>query len=649
MHDPKHFRLSTSASLLGLLLATACGAPSTPDSAPSTDEAPTAEIPSTQAPSPEAPSAEAPSEQAPTDDAPASEAPAWEGVGHSESSLAVSNCNLLPTAGTSASGDDGAGSVAANTQDDNLSTRWSALGKGVWLTLDLGGSQSLTGAALAWHQGNTRQNQFTLSTSEDGATFTQVYSGTSALTTEPRAYLFSSARKARYLRVTVHGNTVNDWGSITEARACSESAVTPPPPTSDSGPALPRQPYLQSVGTTSALVVFRTSASCTPLVRYGEGTQLSRTATATAAGWQHAVKLEGLSPGRTYGYVVEACGSVTGLRSFQSATGPDTPRVHFTAMGDFGTGGSLQTKVLAVLGKPSRAGEFLLTLGDNAYSSGTDAEFQSNMFKPMAAVLRQTPLFPTPGNHEYVTNLAKPYLDAFYLPANNPAKSERFYSFDWGPVHFASLDSNCRTFTVSDCTTASQKAWLAQDLAATTRPWKIVFFHHPIWSSGEHGSTAAMQREFTPLFEQYKVDLVLTGHDHNYERSKPMKGTAVASSGGIPYIVVGSGGATLRTFPSSQPSWSAFRDNTNVGYLDVVVDGGTLTAKFITSNDTVRDSLTLTKTVPTTQALTIPAALSLDTPPGPDYSPLWQPDFLRMPPAAPADTLESVADAPEPE
>ena len=123
------------------------------------------------------------------------------------------------------------------------------------------------------------------------------------------------------------------------------------------------------------------------------------------------------------------------------------------------------------------------------------------------------PLFPTPGNHEYVTNQGQPYLDNFYLPANNPEGTERYYSFDWGPVHFVSLDSNCAIGLASPdrCTLAAQKSWVAQDLAATQRPWKVAFFHHPPWSSGEHGSQLTMRREFGPLFEQYGVDLVLTG------------------------------------------------------------------------------------------------------------------------------------------
>ncbi|HEX8819081.1 MAG TPA: discoidin domain-containing protein [Archangium sp.] len=629
-----HKRLISSSCLLGVLLATACEAPPTV--------------------SPSEPPAEAPSAVAPP-----AESPAPENLGHGTDALTASNCRQLPTTRATASGDDGAGSVAANTQDDNLLTRWSGPGKGAWLTLDLGSSQSLAGATLVWHQGNTRQNHFTLSTSADGTTFTQAYAADSALTTAAQTYRFTSPRTARYLRVTVNGNTVNDWASLAEARACGEDTTTPTPtptptaPTTDSGPALPRLPYLQSVGTTSALVAFRTGVSCTPFVRFGEGTDISRTAMATAAGWRHAVKLDGLQPGRTYSYVVEACGSVTGVRRFQTATGPETTRLHFTAMGDFGTGGTKQAEVLKLLAQSGRAGELLVTLGDNAYSSGTEAEFQSNMFKPMAALLREVPLFTSPGNHEYVTDQGQPYLDNFYLPANNPEKSERYYSFNWGPVHFVSLDSNCVIGLASSdrCTLAAQKSWLAQDLAATRQPWKVVFFHHPTWSSGEHGSQLKMRREFAPLFEQYGVDLVLMGHDHNYERSKAMKGDAVAASGtrGIPYFVVGSGGASLRAFPGAQPSWTAFRDNTNAGYLDVVVDGGTLSAKFIIVNGTVRDSLTLTKTVTATASQpSSVSTMSLETPPGPVDDPNRQPAYMRAAPVPPADTLESVADAPEP-
>jgi hypothetical protein len=575
----------------------------------------------------------------------------------STAGLTAPGCSILTTASATASGDDGAGSVAANSQDDNLTTRWSGLGKGAWLNMDLGASKSVTGTTVVWHQGNTRQNAFVISTSVDGTTFTQAYSGTSALNTSAQTYAFS-ARQARHVRVTVNGNTVNDWASITEARACAQEATPPPAPvpTADSGPVLPRLPYLQSVGQTSAIVAFRSSVSCTPFVRYGEGTDLSRTATATAAGWRHAVKLTGLLPGRTYGYSVEACGSTAGVRAFRTASAPGAQRVRFTTLGDFGTGGSSQKAVLAVMNRPEWRGEFLVALGDNAYSSGTEQEFQDRMFTPMVNLLREVPVFPSLGNHEYVTDQGQPYLDNFYLPTNNPAGTERYYSFDWGNVHFVALDSNCAIgLATSDrCSATAQKTWAQQDLAATTQPWKVVFFHHPPWSSGEHGSQLSMRRNYAPLFEQYGVDLVLTGHDHNYERSKPMKGDAVAPSGtrGIPYVVVGSGGATLRAFPASQPSWTAVRDNQVYGFMDVVVEGGTLTAKLVTSTGAVRDTLTLTKTLPVAAALTgttVVKAQALETAPGPVDDPVRAPKGLRFDkPLPPADRLEDVADHDEP-
>lgn len=546
--------------------------------------------------------------------------------------LTVTNCRVLTTAAVSASGDDGDGSVAANTQDNNLFTRWSGWGKGSWLLLDLGSAQRLSGAAIAWHLGTVQISHFTISTSEDGASYTQVYAGDSAPNTAAQTYTFSAPRRARYVRIVVNGNVLNDWASITEARACGEQTASAPSPV-DSGPALPRQPYLQSVSRTSALVAFRTGVSCTPFVRFGPGTDVSRTATATAAGWRHAVKLDGLTPGQTYSYVVEACGSVTGVRQFRTAPPAGTASLRFTAMGDFGTGGSRQAQVLSRLSQPGMAGELLLALGDNAYSSGTEQEFQDRMFRPMAALLRQVPLFPSLGNHEYVTNQGQPYLDNFYLPANNPAGTERYYSFDWGPVHFVALDSNCVIGLASSdrCTRSAQKSWLAQDLAATRQPWKVVFFHHPPWSSGEHGSQLTMRREFAPLFEQYGVDLVLTGHDHNYERSKPMRGSGVAPSGtrGIVYVVVGSGGASLRAFPGSQPSWTAYRNNTDMGYLDVTVNGGTLRARFITPSGSVRDSFTLTKTLPAAEERPVEDSV-LETPPGPVDDPAHAPAGLRF-------------------
>jgi acid phosphatase type 7 len=362
---------------------------------------------------------------------------------------------------------------------------------------------------------------------------------------------------------------------------------------------LTRSPYLQRVGPDTAMVAFRLDSNCAPEVRYGTQGSTDQVARSTDSGRLHAVALNGLNPGTAYTYVVDACGSRTSPKSFRTAPVPGTRQVHFAAVGDFGTGGN--DEKLVAQGMLASHPELFLALGDNAYSSGTESEIQNNLFAPLAPVLAEVPFFPVAGNHEYVTNQSQPYLDNLYLPTS-PSGGERYYSFDWGHVHFVGLDSNCAIGLASAdrCTLAAQKAWVEKDLAASTAPWKIVYFHHPPWSSGDHGSQPLMRREFGPIFEKYGVDLVLTGHDHDYERSKPMLGDGVAPSGkqGITYLVVGGGGASLRAFATPRPSWSVVRDDAAHGFLDVTVDEGTLTAKLVTTTGGVLDSFSLTKTLP---------------------------------------------------
>jgi hypothetical protein len=137
--------------------------------------------------------------------------------------LTVQNCSALTPSTVTASGNDG--NVPGNTLDDRLDTRWSNLGKGSWITYDLGATKNLSGAAIAWHQGDQRTSAFTLSVSADGTTYTTVYTGrSSGTTTTAETYAFA-ARTARYLRVTVNGNNLNDWASIAETRPCAAPAT----------------------------------------------------------------------------------------------------------------------------------------------------------------------------------------------------------------------------------------------------------------------------------------------------------------------------------------------------------------------------------------------------------------------------------------
>jgi hypothetical protein len=147
-------------------------------------------------------------------------------------------CDKLPVSSPTASGNDG--NVPSNVLDNNLNTRWSNLGTGSWIQLDLGSKKSICSVDIAWYLGNQRQNDFIVSVSDDGTTFTQKHSGTSSgTTTSPEKYTLPAATEGRYVRITVNGNTDNDWASITEISAFGGPAggsPSPPPVPTVPGP-----------------------------------------------------------------------------------------------------------------------------------------------------------------------------------------------------------------------------------------------------------------------------------------------------------------------------------------------------------------------------------------------------------------------------
>ena len=141
------------------------------------------------------------------------------------SSAATSGCQILPIATATASGNDG--NLPANVLNSNLNTRWSNLGVGSWIQADLGSNMNICSVNIAWYNGNTRQNNFVISVSSDGTTFTNVFTGKSSGTTlSPEPYLLPGGTTGRYVRITVNGNTLNNWASITELSVDGFSSTT---------------------------------------------------------------------------------------------------------------------------------------------------------------------------------------------------------------------------------------------------------------------------------------------------------------------------------------------------------------------------------------------------------------------------------------
>jgi hypothetical protein len=134
--------------------------------------------------------------------------------GSEDQAYALATCDKLPVSAVAASGNDG--NVPSNVVDNNLGTRWSNLGQGSWIQFDLGSKKSICSVDIAWYRGDIRQNNFVISVSDDGTTFTNKLTGTSNLGTAAEKYTLPGGTEGRYVRITVNGNTENDWASINE-------------------------------------------------------------------------------------------------------------------------------------------------------------------------------------------------------------------------------------------------------------------------------------------------------------------------------------------------------------------------------------------------------------------------------------------------
>lgn len=337
-----------------------------------------------------------------------------------------------------------------------------------------------------------------------------------------------------------------------------------------------REPYVQSATSTSAVISWVSKAPGKGEIEYGPNRDLVHKQTEKTARRQHSVKLSGLRPDSTYGY---RAGASTTISTFRTAPGGDGTGFTFAVVGDSGDGGADPTDVA---GLPRRMDPALvLHTGDVVYDSGAMQDYDQNFFEPYDKLISETPIYPSLGNHDVKTEGGSPYLENFHLPRNNPQHTERYYSFDWGDAHFAAVDSELYHDDGSD-SPEEQKAWLERDLAASEKRWKFVFFHKPPYSSSEHDSDTKIRDDLAPVFERYGVDLVFDGHDHDYERTVPIRG--------VTYVVTGGGGKDL--YGAGRSEWTAFSKSVHHA-TKVRVDGGRLTLEAVEPDDTVIDRLRL--------------------------------------------------------
>jgi hypothetical protein len=200
----------------------------------------------------------------------------------------------------------------------------------------------------------------------------------------------------------------------------------------------------------------------------------------------------------------------------------------------------------------------VFTLGDNAYSDGTDAEFNECYDPTWGRHKARTR--PAPGNHDYNTTGASGYFNYFGSAAGEPGKG--YYSYDSGAWHIIVLNTECRE--IGGCESSSpQGQWLQADLLTNPSVCTLAYSHIPRFSSGQHGNSSTMEN-FVQLLYEAGADVVLSGHDHDYERFAPQDPNgALDVDRGIRQFVVGTGGKGLRPFATIQPNSEVRESNTH--------------------------------------------------------------------------------------
>ena len=391
-------------------------------------------------------------------------------------------------------------------------------------------------------------------------------------------------------------------------------------------------------------------------------------------------EIAGLALGQKYFYRVRGNGE-TLAEGYFTTRQPRAQKIRFVAFGD-NSFGDISDRAIAYHAYQQHP-DFVMNCGDNVYESGLDSEYQRFFFpvynadvagvRAGAPLLRSVPFYTVIANHDVqdkdasnheVADFTKNpdalgYYTAMHLPLNGPAQPSyptptigredrlaafhesagaRFprlanYSFDYGDVHFLCIDSNLYI----DPNDAKLQEWIAADLSATDARWKFVIFHHPPFNVGGDHFQVQHMRMLAPLFEAHRVDFVLSGHEHTYQRPRPLKflpsgpgmsalvagrdrkvpgtftidttfdGVTHTQPNGVLYIVTGAGGKHLYDAGwTDQPDLWKHPEDGNVDYVVKMVtdrhslsvfevDGGRLTMAQVDETGREFDRITVTK------------------------------------------------------
>lgn len=418
-----------------------------------------------------------------------------------------------------------------------------------------------------------------------------------------------------------------------------------------------RGPYLQSMLPTGVKIMWRTDVPAISKIEYGlSKDNLTETNSSDSLDIDHVLELKNLTPSTTYFYKVSGDNILAGGDDWHHFTTapPFGSSAPFRAwiLGDFGTASEDQILVKRSFLNYSATNpvDFWMWLGDNTYTTGKDFEYQNTVFSSdygYDSIFRYLPFYPTPGNHDYGSVIQGgngvhkgPYFNIVNVFQNGeaggePSNTEKYYSYDYGNVHFISLNSEAVTEVF--LTNLTMKNWLIRDLQKNSQPFTVVYWHQCPYSKGSHNSDAifeinmrAMRENFVPILEEYNVDLVLCGHSHVFERSylmhghyansasfdsttmvingtsgnfdegtpylKFLPGQGDGSRNGTVYVVAGNGGKSEANPALNHPAFFAVDGGEGVcGSLIMDVEGNRIDMRYLRKNGTIGDYFSIIK------------------------------------------------------
>ena len=396
-----------------------------------------------------------------------------------------------------------------------------------------------------------------------------------------------------------------------------------------------REPYIQSLGSSSVIIRWQSEALVRARVElYKKNAEILFTEQESRAKEVHEISIKNLEPATRYYYrLYHNQNLYKEGDDYWFETAPlvesDIP-VRIWLLGDPGRSGnaimSVKNAMQTWIGNNPRPGyadlNMIISTGDNAYDYGTNEEYQSNLFSVHSDMFKNYVFWPVYGNRDA---MGWSFFNLFSLPTEAElggvaSGTERYYSMDYGQLHLIFLDSNEGAYTAND----EMITWLKKDLKATSQKWVIAFMHHPPYTRGNHNSNDPkdssnrmfnMRKRVIPVLEAAGVDMVVSGHSHSYERSflidchygltsdfktssklqsgpefvKPVNRT---SHSGAIYTVLGSSAEAVDgklDHPAMAVSEAA------LGSMIIDVESNRLTGRFINKNAEVTDKFVIKK------------------------------------------------------